>query len=252
MPARSRPSRMPAVRASQVLAGPAGQVPGRPRGVHRAGPPGLVRLEDLQLRPGLRADAAPRRRAQVAAGVRLDRPVVARRLHHPGRVPGADQGGLRRRPGVGKPALGPLFHQAVAKAQPAWRNVVATAVRLGIPTPAFSTALAYYDGYRSARLPANLLQAQRDYFGATRTNRVDREGVFHTDWLRLRKPPLRSRRNSFCTVSIHGTQSMSAEYLEEMFGLDGQTAVVIGGAGVLGGALCRGLCRPGPTSSWPI
>ena len=54
------------------------------------------------------------------------------------------------------------------------------AVRLGIPTPAFSAALAYYDGYRSKRLPANLLQAQRDYFGAHTYNRIDKEGIFHT------------------------------------------------------------------------
>ena len=70
-----------------------------------------------------------------------------------------------------------------------WRNVVATAVRLGIPTPAFSAALAYFDGYRSERLPANLLQSQRDYFGAHTYNRIDREGVFHTDWLRSAEHP---------------------------------------------------------------
>ena len=85
--------------------------------------------------------------------------------------------------------LAPYFQAAVAKAQPAWRNVVSTAVNLGIPMPAFATALAYYDGYRSERLPANLLQAQRDYFGAHTYNRVDRPGVFHSDWLRLRKTP---------------------------------------------------------------
>ncbi len=85
--------------------------------------------------------------------------------------------------------LAPYFTQAVTNAQPAWRNVVATAARLGIPTPAFSAALAYYDGYRAERLPANLLQAQRDYFGAHTYQRVDRPGVFHTDWLRMRKPP---------------------------------------------------------------
>jgi 6-phosphogluconate dehydrogenase len=85
--------------------------------------------------------------------------------------------------------LAPYFKTAVRKAQTAWRNVVTTAVRLGIPTPAFSSALAYYDGYRSERLPANLLQAQRDYFGAHTYNRIDKEGVFHTDWLRLRKEP---------------------------------------------------------------
>jgi 6-phosphogluconate dehydrogenase len=85
--------------------------------------------------------------------------------------------------------LAPYFKEAVRNAQSAWRNVVMTAVRLGIPTPAFATALAYYDGYRSANLPANLLQAQRDYFGAHTYNRTDREGVFHSDWLRLRKEP---------------------------------------------------------------
>jgi 6-phosphogluconate dehydrogenase len=85
--------------------------------------------------------------------------------------------------------LAPYFKTAVRKSQTAWRNVVTTAVRLGIPTPAFSAALAYYDGYRSECLPANLLQAQRDYFGAHTYNRTDREGVFHSDWLRLRKEP---------------------------------------------------------------
>ena len=85
--------------------------------------------------------------------------------------------------------LAPYFKTAVRKAQTAWRNVITTAVRLGIPTPAFSAALAYYDGYRSERLPANLLQAQRDYFGAHTYNRTDREGTFHSDWLRLRKQP---------------------------------------------------------------
>jgi 6-phosphogluconate dehydrogenase len=85
--------------------------------------------------------------------------------------------------------LAPYFKSATRKAQTAWRNVVTTAVRLGIPTPAFAAALAYYDGYRSERLPANLLQAQRDYFGAHTYHRIDKEGVFHSDWLRLRKQP---------------------------------------------------------------
>ena len=87
--------------------------------------------------------------------------------------------------------LAPYFREAVEKVQPAWRQVVTTAVELGIPVPAFSAALGYYDSYRSERLPANLLQAQRDYFGAHTYHRVDKpgEGPFHTDWLRLRKPP---------------------------------------------------------------
>jgi len=80
--------------------------------------------------------------------------------------------------------LDPFFADAVTQAQPAWRNVITTAVSLGIPVPAMSTALAYFDGYRSGRLPANLLQAQRDYFGAHTYERVDkpRGEFFHTNW----------------------------------------------------------------------
>ncbi|HOA51983.1 MAG TPA: decarboxylating NADP(+)-dependent phosphogluconate dehydrogenase [Thermogutta sp.] len=87
--------------------------------------------------------------------------------------------------------LAPYFKQAVEKAQAAWRNVVCFALSNGIPIPAFATALTYYDGYRSERLPANLLQAQRDYFGAHTYERVDKpgQGPFHTDWLSERRPP---------------------------------------------------------------
>src|SRR3954471_14714491 len=85
--------------------------------------------------------------------------------------------------------LADYFTQAVAKAQADWRHVVRTAIDMGIPTPAFSTAIAYYDGYREARLPANLLQAQRDYFGAHTYERIDKAGVFHSDWLHMRKQP---------------------------------------------------------------
>ena len=85
--------------------------------------------------------------------------------------------------------LHPYFTEAVHKGQQAWRRIVITATQRGIPVPAFSTALAYYDGYRSARLPANLLQAQRDYFGAHTYQRTDRDGTFHTEWLQDRRPP---------------------------------------------------------------
>jgi 6-phosphogluconate dehydrogenase len=85
--------------------------------------------------------------------------------------------------------LAPYFARAVADTQEGWRHVVAMAARLGIPVPAFATALAYYDGYRRQRLPANLLQAQRDYFGAHTYERIDRPGAFHTDWLHARRPP---------------------------------------------------------------
>jgi 6-phosphogluconate dehydrogenase len=85
--------------------------------------------------------------------------------------------------------LAPYFTEVVHKTQAAWRNVVATAATLGLPTPAFSAALAYYDGYRRERLPANLLQAQRDYFGAHTYRRLDRPGDFHAEWLELRREP---------------------------------------------------------------
>ena len=85
--------------------------------------------------------------------------------------------------------LHPFFKQAVEEGQDAWRHVVSTASLLGLPVPAFGTALAYYDSYRRDRLPANLLQAQRDYFGAHTYKRTDRDGVFHTDWLHERKEP---------------------------------------------------------------
>ncbi len=85
--------------------------------------------------------------------------------------------------------LAPYFQQAIEKAQASWRHVVVTAIELGIWVPAFMTALSYYDGIRQERLPANLLQAQRDYFGAHTYNRTDKQGTFHTEWLELRKKP---------------------------------------------------------------
>jgi 6-phosphogluconate dehydrogenase len=77
-----------------------------------------------------------------------------------------------------------FFSGALNKYQPSWRKALTHAIELGIPTPAFSTALAFYDGYRTARLPANLLQAQRDFFGAHTYERVDkpRGKFFHTNW----------------------------------------------------------------------
>ncbi|MEU7881854.1 NADP-dependent phosphogluconate dehydrogenase [Microbispora bryophytorum] len=76
----------------------------------------------------------------------------------------------------------PTFAQALEEAQESWRRVVATAATIGVPTPGFSSALAYYDGLRRDRLPAALLQGLRDFFGAHTYRRVDREGSFHTDW----------------------------------------------------------------------
>jgi 6-phosphogluconate dehydrogenase len=93
-------------------------------------------------------------------------------------------------PGLENLLLHPYFTEAVHTAQASWRRVVVAATQMGLPAPAFSTALAYYDSYRRERLPANLLQAQRDYFGAHTYKRTDRDGDFHTDWLSARKPPV--------------------------------------------------------------
>ena len=78
--------------------------------------------------------------------------------------------------------LAPFFQEALAAAQPAWRRVVKMAVDQGIAIPAFASSLAYYDGYRRARGPANLIQGMRDYFGSHTYHRVDREGAYHTRW----------------------------------------------------------------------
>ena len=85
--------------------------------------------------------------------------------------------------------LHPYFKSAVESGQDAWRKVVVAATQLGLPAPAFTAALNYYDSYRLARLPANLLQAQRDYFGAHTYKRVDKDGTFHTEWLDERRQP---------------------------------------------------------------
>ena len=91
---------------------------------------------------------------------------------------------FERNPELDNLLLDPFFRDEVEAAQSAWRRVVSQAIQLGVPIPAMSSALAFYDGYRHERLPANLLQAQRDYFGAHTYERVDRPRgeFFHTDW----------------------------------------------------------------------
>jgi 6-phosphogluconate dehydrogenase len=88
----------------------------------------------------------------------------------------------QRDPALVNLLLDDAFRSVVEQRQVAWREVVQTAVGLGIPALALSASLAYFDAYRSERLPANLTQAQRDYFGAHTYRRIDREGVFHTEW----------------------------------------------------------------------
>jgi 6-phosphogluconate dehydrogenase len=90
----------------------------------------------------------------------------------------------RSQPDLPNLLVAPFFRQEIEARQANWRRVVMAAVQMGIPAPAMSAALAYFDGYRSARLPANLIQAQRDYFGAHTYERIDepRGQVFHTNW----------------------------------------------------------------------
>ena len=90
-----------------------------------------------------------------------------------------------RNPDLASLVLDDYFRSELDTAQAGWRRTVVRAVEAGIPVPAYSTALAFYDGYRTARLPANLIQAQRDYFGAHTYERVDRPRgeFFHTEWL---------------------------------------------------------------------
>jgi 6-phosphogluconate dehydrogenase len=90
---------------------------------------------------------------------------------------------FKEQPGLSNLLLAPRFKEAVGSRQDAWRRVVTTAINNGIPTPAFSSSLAYYDSYRRERLPANLIQAQRDFFGAHTYERIDEPGkMVHTEW----------------------------------------------------------------------
>ncbi len=95
--------------------------------------------------------------------------------------------------------LAPYFTDAIKTSQDGWRRVVGTAATLGIPIPAFSSALAYYDGYRRERLPANLIQAQRDLFGAHTYERIDKPGAFHSQWADEKQEPKNQAQ--------HGVQS---------------------------------------------
>jgi 6-phosphogluconate dehydrogenase len=90
---------------------------------------------------------------------------------------------FERKPELSNLLLDDAFREIVLENQAAWREVLQTGIGLGIPMLAMSASLAYFDAYRSERLPANLTQAQRDYFGAHTYRRTDREGVFHTEWL---------------------------------------------------------------------
>mgnify|MGYP003289145494 CR=1 FL=1 len=94
-----------------------------------------------------------------------------------------------RDPALHNLLLDSYFTEIIRETQHNWRIAVATAIEQGVAVPAFSASLAYFDSYRQARLPSNLLQAQRDFFGAHTYERVDKPGIFHTEWMELEKHP---------------------------------------------------------------
>jgi 6-phosphogluconate dehydrogenase len=95
----------------------------------------------------------------------------------------------QRDPDLHNLLLDRYFTKIIRKAQRNWRVAVSTAIKHGVAVPAFSASLAYFDSYRQARLPANLLQAQRDFFGAHTYERIDKPGVFHTEWIESDQKP---------------------------------------------------------------
>jgi 6-phosphogluconate dehydrogenase len=90
-------------------------------------------------------------------------------------------------PSLSNLLLAPEFKQSILDRQTAWRTVIATAAKMGIPVPAFSASLDYFDTFRRDRLPQNLTQAQRDLFGSHTYQRIDREGTFHTEWQEVKE-----------------------------------------------------------------
>ncbi|MBA2622298.1 MAG: NADP-dependent phosphogluconate dehydrogenase, partial [Chthoniobacterales bacterium] len=94
-----------------------------------------------------------------------------------------------RNPALHNLLLDPYFTEIIAKTQLNWRVAISTAIAHGVAVPAFAASLSYFDSYRQARLPSNLLQAQRDFFGAHTYERIDKPGVFHTEWLQSGEEP---------------------------------------------------------------
>ena len=88
-----------------------------------------------------------------------------------------------RDPALKNLLLDPYFKEIAESYQQSLREIISAAVMNGIPVPSFSAALSYFDSYRTETLPANLIQAQRDYFGAHTYQRIDKEGIFHTEWM---------------------------------------------------------------------
>jgi len=170
------------VAASRVLRGPSGPYGGDRQRLVEAARDALYASKVTSYAQGF----ALMRLASSEYGFNLDAGEIAR-IWRAGCIIRASLLGdimaaYRREPALVNLLLDPALADAIERRQAAWRFVVQTAVGLGIPVLAMSSALAYFDSYRSERLPANLTQAQRDFFGAHTYRRVDKPGVFHTEW----------------------------------------------------------------------
>ena len=121
--------------------------------------------------------------------LRRHRHDLARRLHYSRKIFDRIKEAYERDPALHNLLLDQYFTGIIERTQHHWRIAVAAAVEHGVAVPAFSASLAYFDSYRSARLPSNLLQAQRDFFGAHTYERVDKPGVFHTEWIESDQHP---------------------------------------------------------------
>ena len=184
--ARSLSSKRAQRDAASDLPGPSTELEGRRRRrrrVHRGRAPGALRLEDHRLLAGLRRDRRGRRAVRLGHQEGRHREDLARRMHHPRALPEPHRRGVRRRPRARRARRRPVLpRRRRGHAGELAPRIIAIAAQAGIPTPAFSSSLAYYDGLRAKRLPAALIQGQRDFFGAHTYKRVDRPGVFHTLW----------------------------------------------------------------------
>ena len=170
------------LKASPLLAGPAAKYQGDRAALIDAARQALYASKITSYAQGM----ALLRMASVEYGYDIDLAEVAR-IWRAGCIIRASllediRRAFQRDPALVNLLIDDAFRQAIAERQQAWRRMVTVAVELGIPVPATAASLAYYDAYRSARLPANLTQGQRDFFGAHTYRRVDRDGVFHTKW----------------------------------------------------------------------
>ncbi len=151
---------------------------------YRGYPQGFVRIQDHFLRAGVHPHARGRKDLRLEPQLWRYRFNVEGRLHHRSVFLGKIKEAYDKDPSFPTCCSTRIFKATIQSLVPAWRNVAATALRAGVPAPELCAALSYFDGYTSERLPANLLQAQRDYFGAHTYERVDRPRgqFFHTNW----------------------------------------------------------------------